>query len=219
MKGYYYIGDTVSNKPNDLPFGLRIHFIKENPTYHIEWNQDDLEGPFESINQLKKRSKKFKELARTDTRRVNQILEKKNIVTGNRYIMTGPDESCTFDFIRLYSHSMRGEVKNKSLGGVHFYDNGRMKIKSLIKPPDQNRVWEAIVEVQENGKWFEKQSTFFPMDWSLTQLFHECKVAVSTMIPKDNSPYLHFGRTLTGVPVEIIVKDGKLKSIYPLYTV
>ena len=93
-----------------------------------------------------------------------------------------------------------------------------MRIKKIIENTDSQGVWKALVEVYDKklNKWFEKESTFFPRDWSLTQLSHECDYAFQNKVKSKNKQYIYLGETLSGIQVEIVVENDKLKSIYPI---
>lgn len=218
MKKHFYIGDNIATaNSNDLKGGVRIIcFITES----ISIKSEELEGPYDSIIQLRKESSIFKELAKTNPSRVRKILEEKNIFKVKKIIVSENNKSSTIDFIKTIQHSIKGDVRSKTIFGVHFFDSDKMKIKKIIEDSDNNGIWKALVEVydMEQKKWFEKESTFFPINWSLTQLFQECDYAYQNKQKCDQKRFIYYAKTLSGIPVELVIKDNELKSIYPIMT-
>lgn len=217
MKGYYYIGDNiVTTNPEDIERGVRILHVDSDG---IILKYKNMDGPFESLSQLKKESLIYKKLAQTDTNRVQKILMERNIFKVKKHILTPVDKGVTKDFIKAIEHSIRGNIKSKNIYGIHFFDSKKMKIKKIINNEDENSVWTAIVEIfdLERKEWFEKQSTFFPLKWNLTKLFEECDYAFLNKVKDKNRQFVYKSLTLSSVPVEIIIRDNKLKSIYPIH--
>lgn len=215
MNKYFYIGDNISSvNSDDLLSGVRILCIKLG---YISINFEKYDGPFDSIKQLKKESPIFKKLVKTNPSRVQQILEKKNIVNVSNFILHKEKKSYTTDFVKTMQHAIKGDVKSKEIYGIHYFNNEKMKVKKITENTDSQGVWKALVEVYDmkQNKWFDKESTFFPRDWSLTQLFHECDYAVQNMVKCYDKQSIYLGKTLSGIPVEIIIKNNELKSIYP----
>jgi len=218
MKTHFYIGDNITTtNPEDLQRGVRIVCIKAE---YILIKFERLDGPYDSIKQLKKESSIFKKLAKTNPSRVQKILEKKNIFNATKFILTEKNKSSKIDFIKTIQHSIKGEVRSKTIFGIHFFDNDKMKIKKMIEDCDNNGIWKALVEVydMEQNKWFEKESTFFPRNWSLTQLFYECDFAYQNKEKCNEKQFIYSAKTLSGIPVELVVKNNELKSIYPIMT-
>lgn len=71
---------------------------------------------------------------------------------------------------------------------------------------------------RQRKQWFLKESTFFPRSWSYNRLFHELKHAYEVNVKVEGTECRYSAKTLSGLPVIIIIKGGKLKSIYPIYT-
>lgn len=214
-KNLFYIGNKISsNKPNDLPVGVRIICIrKELP--RIEY--DDLDGPYENLNQLKKYSRIFKELIKTDPNRVQKILQSSNIIKSQKSIFTDTNKWIKKDFSDALKHTIAGNVKHKKIYGIHFFDVELMKVKKILLQPDDNYIWKAIVEVysKKRKEWFEKESTFFPIHWTLSQLFEECDYAFQNKVK--NGTFLYKSFTKSGIPVRMIIKQGILVTIYPIH--
>lgn len=191
MKKVYYIAKGVtSNNSSDLKVGVRIFLEKYNP--FIEYTDENKEGPFDNIKELKQKSLIYKSLVKEDS-------------------------SYSRNFMNLFGHTTRGNIKSKKVYGIHFFDSQSMKIKNILGSEDKNMVWKAVVEVfdLDRNEWFEKESTFFPRIWSLNRLFHECDYAIKNK--RKIGDFKYISSTSCGVPIEIIIQNQELKSIYPIY--
>lgn len=211
----YYIGDNIaSNKPNDLSIGARIFSIKED-SFYIKY--DDLEGPYENLDQLKKNSKIFQKLIKTDPQRAQKILQPSYIIITKKSILTNSDKYVEKDFLNTFTHIIAGKIKQKKISGIHLFDTKTMRGKKMLLQPDSNYIWKAIVEVYnpKNKKWYEKESTFFPVFWSYTQLFEELDYALQNKIQIGTFLYQSFTRS--GIPIKIIIKQNILTTIYPIH--
>jgi Bacterial EndoU nuclease len=216
MDTNFFIGDNIGSiNSDDKSEGVIIFTIK---TENISIKFEKYDGPFNSINQLKKESSIFKKLVKTSPSRVQKILKKKNIINMKDFILLKEKKSYSIDIIKTFEHTTKGDVKSKRIYGIHYFDNEKMKIKKITENTDSQGVWKALVEVYDmkQNKWFDKESTFFPRDWSLTQLFHECEYAIQNKVKCYDKQSIYLGKTLCGIPVEIIIKNNELKSIYPI---
>ncbi|NQU52905.1 MAG: EndoU domain-containing protein [Bacteroidetes bacterium] len=179
----------------------------------------DLEGPFNSIMDLKKGSNIFKDLAKSDQKNTKWILKESNIINCSKLIFTKGNKVVSRDFIKLMEHSMRGTIRSKEILGIHYFDKDKMEILNLTDSEDENQVWKAKVKVfdLESNESYIKESTFFPKSWSLTKLFHECDYAYLNKVKIEEKKYIYESTTPSGVPVEIVIKNEIVKSIYPIY--
>lgn len=217
MDYYYYIHDnTFINDKQGLKTGVRIEKISA--IYKINFADGD--GPYISLKELKKKSKIYRNIVLRNSKRAQQICMEKNISIVKDFIFTKEDFSVDKDFIEVLEHCTKGRIKNGKVYGVHYYDSERVKILEIVRENKSNGIWEAIIEVynSKTNKWIEKEtpSTFFPRNWNAHELFHECHHAVINKTEKLNSENVFISQTKSGIDVEIIVKDGKLKSIYPI---
>lgn len=216
MSKLFYIGDNIGSvNSNELSSGVRIFCINRGYEQLVFKNCD---GPFNSIKQLRKESSIFKKLVKTNPSRVQQILDEKNIMPVRGLILDIEKESYPRDFIKTIQHTIIGEIKSKEIFGIHYFDSKKMRINKITRNEDSKGVWKAIVNVydEKQNKWLEKESTFFPKNWSITQLFHECDYAYQNKVKCDDKEFIYKSETLSGIPVEIVIKNEILKSIYPL---
>ena len=217
MKFKYYIQKNVySSNKQGLKIGVRIEKIPS--IYTIDFENGD--GPFDDLLSLKKKSTIYRNLLLTNPKRAQQICLEKNISVAKNFIFTKEDFSVSKDFIDLFEHCIKGKIKNGKVYGVHYYDSEKVKILNIIEENRSNGVWKAEIEYYNiaTKKWVKKDrpSTFFPLNWTMHQLFYECYYAVNNKKLRNSSDNVYLSKTETGINVEIICVNGKTKSIYPL---
>jgi len=204
-----YIDSAAKTRIFAIPIGLCLLALK------------DGEGPFTSIKDLKKNSKKFKELAKRSSKLANKILEEKNIVKVKNFVLTNDKQGYPKEFINLIDHTIRGQVQKRKVYGIHYFDTTCMRIREKIKSENEVGVWVAKIDLldKRNNQWIQKEqeTSFFPLSWSMDQLFHECFFAFKNKVKAEAKKHIYLSRTKTGIKVEIIVKENQLKSIYPIY--
>lgn len=217
MEFKYYIHENafVNNKQG-LKSGVRIEKI---PAFYTITFKDG-EGPFNDLATLKKKSTIFRNVLLRNSKRAQQICLEKNICVIKDFIFTKENFSVDMNFLNVFEHCVKGHILNGKVSGVHYYDSDRVKILRIIKQNKLNGVWEAYIEFfdKRTSKWIEKDNptTFFPRDWSIHQLFHECFYAVKNKQIKTGSKNVYTSTTETGINVEIININGEMKSIYPV---
>ena len=115
-------------------------------------------------------------------------------------------------------HIFRGD-KN---GGFHHRagginpDNSRViKITDTVNSGKWRGVYEAVVEICDAGKCFRKTSTFFPDSWSKSRVQMEINAAYINALFNGNKNGLLVGKSSTGFPIEMYVRDGEIVTAYP----
>ena len=179
MDFYFYIFDDYSTSgENDLKTGPRIVRIPENKS-NLNFKVGD--GPFKSIQSLKKYSQIFKDLAKRNPKRVQQIIKEENIEKVKNFVIISANSEYKKEFIDLLNHTTGGQIKNKQVYGIHFFDPDRMRIIDYHENDNTNGVWSAKIELfnSKTKEWVKKKkvNTFFPKHWTINQLFHECYYA------------------------------------------
>lgn len=213
---YYILNDVFTTDKESLKTGVRIFKI---PTDRIiDFTKG--EGPFDSIKNLKKSSKIFKNLQRQDTKRAQQIILDKNVCKVKGFALREKDKTVDLDFIKLLEHTTKGKIIGNKISGVHYYNPERVKILRVLKVNKLTKVCEAEIEYfnPKTNEWIkkEKPTTFFPLTWNENQLFHECEYAFKNMKKKENSDSVYYSKTISNIDVEIIKINENVKSIYPL---
>lgn len=213
---YYILQNGFSTDKQNLKPGT---FILRIPTcYSINFNEGN--GPYKSLRALKKYSPIYKFLLKTNTHRAQQIINQKNIITSKKLIATPKESEFNKKVIDGFIHATIGRIKNGNLTGIHFFDPERVRILEIIEENIITNVFKAKFEFFDTRtkQWVQKKSatTFFPKHWNLATLLMECKFAFDQL----NETALKDGKikslTKSNIEVVIIIKNGILKSLYPL---
>jgi len=213
---FYITEDTFTTNKQALKVGPTIMKVP----FFYTINLEEGEGPFEDIPSLRKKSTIYQNLVITNPKRAQQICQAQHVSEIKNIILTDENVRVQKDFIELIEHCTKGNVTKGKVSGIHFYDKTRVKILKVLNENNFNGVIEAEIEFFNltTKKWErkEKPTTLFPMDWTLDRLFHECLYAVNNKKEKMDSENVFVSKTESGLDVEIIIKHGLLKSIYPL---
>lgn len=210
----YYILENVW-KATGQEINTKIRIIKV-PDYYPPIQEG--EGPFNGMRSLKRNSSIYRRLASNGTKELQKVLN--NIVVPKDFILTPPDKTYKEDFINVYLHVTKGRVKRGNVYGLHYFDPKKIRILKEEYYDKSTGIFKAKIEFYDKNtsKWIQKKasSTFFPKTWTPTDLFNECDFANSNKIKKASSTYVYSSKTISGIPVEIIIKNEKLTSIYPV---
>ena len=217
MEYHYYI--VPNGSPTDNQALKKGEFIIRVPN-DFPRRFTDGDGPFNSIRGLKKNSQIFKNLAQRNPKRIQQILLEKNIIKPTEYIFHPRGTEFSQETMDVYLHAVNGRVSNGDVTGVHFYDKKKVRISELIEINKNTGVFSAYIEFYDykTKKWLKKNaaSTFFPENWDRGNILSECKYAVERVeLPNDGNHKIN-SKTSNGIEVILQIKNGKLKSIYPL---
>jgi hypothetical protein len=157
-------------------------------------------------------------IAETNPRRVSQLLNPKNIIEIAELILVEANKSYSKDFITMIEHTWRLQIKKKELSGIHFFDTNTMKSATDKIFTDLNGVWEAdVYHINKKDNITKKKSSFFPIAWEKSRLIQECEFAVANMKKISGTSHKYESKTLSGIPVVIIVTNGELATIYPIF--
>ena len=217
MRKYYYILNNIGEEQNDLKPGVRI-LEKSNP--YFKHPKDVGEGAFNSLKELRAKSEILRKLEKDNPKRARRIFEDRFIIKAASQVFVPLDGSEYTKLIYpLMQHSSGGKVKGREVLGVHLFHPNRVKIVKKISHTNKLGIWQAYIMVynRNSKKWIPKSrpSTFFPVNWTLQELVDECRMAYNNR--KVLSDVKHIGATRKGIPVIFIIKNGKLKSVYPHY--
>jgi hypothetical protein len=213
---YYILRNGFSTDKQKLKEGT---FIVRIPN-HFPIDFSDGNGPFKSLRALKRYSPILKLLKTTNPNRAQQIVEEKNIITSEELIAIPKGTEFKPEIIDGLIHATIGRIKKGDLTGIHFFDQKKVRILEVIEINQNTQVFKARFEFYnvKTKKWIEKRvaSTFFPKDWNLATLLMECEFAFDKLNEKDLTKSKIKSTTKSNIEVEIIMRDGKLKSLYPL---
>ncbi|CDF78550.1 conserved hypothetical protein [Formosa agariphila KMM 3901] len=213
---YYILKNTFINDKQGLKPGVRINKIPAMYTIKLA----EGEGPFNDLPTLKRKSTIYRNIVLRNPKRAEQICLEKNITEIKDLILTKKNSSVDLNFVEIFEHCIKGQVKKGKVSGVHYYNSERVKILKLIKQNNKTGIWEAEIEFldKKTNTWVkkEKSTTFFPRNWSMHQLFHECEFAVEHKQKVAGKKNVFISQTVSGIEVEIIIINDKMRSIYPL---
>ncbi|WP_426980666.1 EndoU domain-containing protein [Bacillus pseudomycoides] len=114
------------------------------------------------------------------------------------------------------NHIFDGEIlKNGNANGFHYegMPNSNGKIVGNLDPSNEFGVYQAKVEI--NGVLKGPKSTFFPKDWTHQQVIDAVNEAFNNKVNIKNNRYI--GKTSNGMAIEIILRNNKIISAYPVY--
>ncbi|OCA69066.1 hypothetical protein BBI01_17800 [Chryseobacterium artocarpi] len=211
----YYIHKYLPSEHQDMLHGERIVEIeKAHPFESLNF-----EGPYNNLKDIKSDSTIYKNLLESNPRRAQKIFEEKFIVRVKNIIVF-PDlkDNVFMGFIyKIMQHSLNGRISSDDVSGIHLISE-KVKIIEVIKEELDLGIKKCIIEVfnERTGKWILKSepTTFFPEHWDLQLLINECYFAFSTKIQINN--YTFQGVTSQGITLEFIIKNGELRTVYPL---
>lgn len=217
---YYFFDENLSSlDPQDLNPGPRIFKVKSDLRFPRPENSD---GPFNSVRGLKKHSNRFQQYKKKNSKRATKICEDKWIrEISNQGIVSPRGKGYPEEFMKSIEHATIGKIRKSGVSGVHFVDSKRVKILEKLNENTQG-VFEAKFQIfdHKTNDWYEKEgtSTFFPLNWSLHTLFHECAYAYFDYKKElvSGSEQLYKSRTRSGIEVRIVMNGKNVKTIYPI---
>lgn len=213
---FFIIPNILSSAKGDLSAGERIVKFPLNWPFTLKPSGSD--GPFFNLKDLLEQSILYKNLKKTNPKRAHKIIQKEYIITAKDFSLFNKNISLEEDFINSINHSVKGKIQNEKLKGVHYYDENKIKIIEVLKINERG-VWSAIIEkLNDEGKWIKKNSpsSFFPKEWTIGQLYEEIIETDNNKTKKENSENIYESYTKSGIKVEIVIVNGKRKTIYPV---
>lgn len=213
---YFIIPNARTSEKNGLTAGERI--VAFPTSWPIALFPTHSEGPFLSLDFLIKNSIMYNDLKKRNSSRAHKIVQKDYVIKAQEYILTPKGKTYEFDFIDAIQHSIKGEIKNKKLTGIHFFNEKDTKIIEELDINDKG-VWSAIIEkLDKNDKWIKKDkpTTFFPKEWSASKTITEIMNAEKNKVKKVATENIYEAYTSCGIKIEIVMVNGKSKTIYPI---
>lgn len=219
MQYEYFIFENMCAS-SDLNRTIPAQILKM-PThiYKIDFAKGD--GGYKTIKELRQKSQIFKNIARTNSKHANKILDPKNIKTVKDYHFDNVGSSYSGDYIGVFDHILRGHIKKKNIQGLHIFDPLRMRVEEFGKMNPESLVWEAKISKYdiELERWITKDrmSNFFPIHCSSQCLFKQCCYAYDNKVKVEGTKSKYESQTKCGIPITIIVDEntGKTKTMYP----
>ena len=133
-------------------------------------------------------------------------------------ILTEKGTTCDATFMSSLYHTMVGKITKQKVKGVHFFNPDEIRIIEKISINNTTGVYSARIEKlnKDTGEWTEKDeiTNFFPENWSIHQLFHECLYAYNNKIHVSSNIYK--SKTISGIPIKFVINEhGEILTFYP----
>lgn len=214
LKFYIVDGLASANPDKNLKSESRIIAIPDNFPYILT---NDF--GHNSIRHLRRYNQKWKYLKSIQSKTADKICEENFILYCHDFVLTPHDIEFNKYSFDLLQHAIYGKYDSE-FSGLHLISSFNKEIESIeqVKPEDINGVWEAKVVLynKRRNKHYIKTSTFFPKTWTPSHFMFESFAAIkSIQINSNETEYL--SKTQSGIPVVIIIKNNRAKTIYPLY--
>lgn len=216
---YYILKKPYDNKikkDRELPAIWKVGIDHRGFFIKLSDNQEG-EGPFDSLYDLKRKSIIFRSIKKQKHR--DRISKNSNIELVKELMLN--KVGTTFDkaFVDSFTHITIGKISRKKLSGIHFYDPDKIRIIERIQKDEETGVWSARIKKKNDntGEWIEKleQSTFFPEHWSISKVFMECHFAYKNKRKESDSVFI--SKTSDGIKVKFIIDEGNnVLTFFPL---
>ncbi|UEQ75247.1 EndoU domain-containing protein [Chryseobacterium arthrosphaerae] len=215
---YYYIiingFNSESLKKNELPQIFKIR--KDLGIIHELINEEEGEGPFDSIIDFKKNSIILSKIKLGKHR--ERVLANKNIKEIKDFIRRPSEEAYELTFIKAFHHVNVGKIHKKEVKGVHFFNPDTIKILEVLDKDERTGIYSARISKynHSNNQWIEKKepTNFFPDNWDLEKLFSELNYVYNNRVYLEGNVYL--SKTTDNIKVKLIIKESEIITIYPL---
>ena len=176
---------------------------------------------YDSLKELRKNDVKWKEYHENDPKSAVKICQEEFIITAENFVLTPTDKEFQNVSFKLLKHTVMGELSNE-ITGIHLYSKLNKSIKTIqkIRKEDKRGVWIATIEYysKERDKTYIKEnSSMFPLTWDPTTYMFEIYYAYKNRKQCENEEFKFHSITMSGIPVDFIIKNGRLRTVYPIY--
>lgn len=212
---YYCLPGIGVDDNSNLCKPLRIVKLPINSLF--KFNRDG----YNSLTDLRKNDSSWKDYYANDSKSAEKICEEKFVITIADFVLTPLDEEFRKVSFKLLKHTISGELSN-DITGIHLYSILNKSIKKIekLKTEDKHGVWVARIEYYSKRRdriYTKPNSTMFPLSWDPTTYMFEIQHAYLNRQQCQTFPFKYHSLTKSGIPVEFIIKDGKLRTAYPIY--
>ena len=176
---------------------------------------------YNSIRELRKNDPSWKEYNNRDPKSAQKICEERFIFKAKDFVLTPSGSAFDGCSYKVLKHGIMGEL-SKDINGIHLISALNKDITSIsqLSAEDKNGVWNGIVGYysEKRNKTYTKFSSFFPKSWTESQYMFEVNFAYQNLSEVDGEQYMFSSVTKSGVPVIFIIRDQKVRTVYPIYT-
>lgn len=218
MFKYYFIPRIATDDERNFFKPFRIVKLKD--SFPIRPN--NVNG-YNSLNELRKNDKEWKAYYIKDSKSAEKICNNEFIISVQDFVLTPDDKDFNKVSFKLLKHTVFGELSNE-ITGIHLYSKLNKKITKIekIKVEDKRGVWVANIEYysKERNKFYLKtESTMFPLSWDPTTYMFEIYHAYINKENHITDKEKYHSTTMSGIPVEFIINEGIIRTVYPLYEI
>ncbi len=212
-KKFYIIEGLGSiNSDKNMKSAIRVAAIPDN----FPFLPSNIVGHC-SLRHLRQYDAKWKQLKSRLSKTADKICQEEYIFDFHDFVLTPNNEKFNQYSYDLLQHSIHGKYGN-DFQGLHLLTKHNKDIIGIeeTKTEDENGVWEARVKVfnKRRNKTYEKLSTFFPKSWTPSHFMFETFYAIEKIkIEPTITEYI--SSTLSGIPVVVVIKENRAKTIYP----
>lgn len=212
----FYIGQKGMRTDQDLRTDKFV-FVSDKPHPPLG-KRADLNGPYNSISNLKKHSPIFKSILTENPKLANKLVEPKRVKRAIKPVLIPKGMSFPIDLKTFYEHCMCGTFKDGLYTGVHFYDKEAVIIKRRYYTSFSGVMKADVLKYNyELKQWFLKTNTnLFPYFWNETVLLLKLDHAFRWKFPLTGKKGLFGALTDCGIKVVFAYMNGKPKTVYPL---
>lgn len=212
---YYLVEGIASADPEkNLKSRLRIIAIPDHQPFFPKGCI-----PHESLRHIRKYEKRWQQLKRVSSKTADKICEKRFVLDFANFITTPCNDVFDQYSFDLLKHTIQGDYDN-DFNGLHLISEFNKDVISVeeLKPKDGNGVWigKVVLYNEKRNKHYTKISSFFPRNWTADSFMLETYSAICTL-KIDSLTEEYKSKTSSGVPVTIIIRNGRAKTIYPEY--
>jgi hypothetical protein len=213
---YYFVPKLDVDDNSNLFKPYRV--LKLHVNFPIQPNK--LTG-YDSLKDLRKKDANWKAYYAEDSKSAVKVCQEKFIVSAKNFIITPSDKEFKYVSFKLLKHTIMGELSN-DINGIHLYSELNKSIVDIqkVEEEDKRGVWVARIKYyskERDKTYIKEKSTMFPLSWDPTTYMFEIYEAYKNRKPVESDETKFHSKTLSGIPVEFIIKDNRLRTVYPLY--
>lgn len=213
---YYFIPKIAVDDNSNLFKPFRI--VKLHKEFPLRFK--GIQG-FTSVKELRRKDINWKKYHEVDPKSAEKITKYQFIVTAENFVITPTDQEFEKVSFKLLKHTVLGELSNE-IKGIHLYSKLNKNIIEVekIKAEDKRGVWIAKIKYYSANRdkiYVKEYSTMFPIYWNPTIYMFEVYYAYRNRVRHPDEEGVFLSTTKSGIPVEFVIKEGILRTVYPIY--
>ncbi|WP_418637787.1 EndoU domain-containing protein [Winogradskyella sp.] len=215
MEYKYFIGKNRNFGSQDLRTDK--HIFKTADDYPPIGVGGDFEGPFKSVKELTEKSTFYSNLKNQNPRTAIRLIYPQNIREVENFLLIPKDKSFDKELFKTIQHALKPDFIKGRVQGLHFFNPKDTKILEIYRTNSKGVVFAKILKQDfRTKKWFQKETTLFPLHWHMGNLFAELDIAFLYRFLILDFKNKYGAVTPSGVKVIFVLVDGKGKTVYPI---